>query len=176
VSRSADRPTALVVMAPVKQARDEDLLVTLSAIPTGRDSPFASVESTHFARWLLIGALLGGDGEPVEPDQAYLIFTADFDGSVEGWVATVLDRVGPTVDRVFEHCQGYPGSADRSAFLDFIGEHRVDAGFSVISYRATVGAIRESLALRRALREFAASSQGLAPEALRSAWQERFGR
>jgi len=173
VNRSSG-PTALIIVVPVKEARDEELLATLSAIPTGPDSPFASVESTHFARWVLIGALLGGDGEPVEPDQAYLLFTADFDGSLEGWVVTILDRMGPTIDRVFDHCRGYPGGGDRLAFLGFIREHRVDAGFSVISYRGTVATIRESLALRRELREFAVNSQGLPPKELRSAWKERF--
>jgi hypothetical protein len=173
VSRSAE-PSALVVMTPLKEGRDEELLATLAAIPTGPQSPFARVASTHFARWLLIAALLDGNGEPAEPAQAYLLFTADFDGSLEGWAAAVAGGIGPDVDRVFDHCHGYPGSSDSRAFLGFICEHRVDAGFSIISYRATVAAIRESLALRRALREFAVASQGLSPSELRNAWKERF--
>jgi hypothetical protein len=163
-------------MAPVQAGRDEDLLATLDAMPTGACSPFARVASTHFARWLLIGALLGGDGEPVEPAQAYLLFTADFDGPLEGWAAMVASRIGPDVDRVFDHCHGYRGSGEERTFLDFIREHRVDVGFSIVAHDATVAEVRASLELKRSLREFAVASQGLEASALRSAWTERFGR
>ncbi len=175
MSEASDQPVALVVMAPLRQGHDEELLAVLAALPTGPGSPFARVASTHFCRWLLVPALLGGDGEPVEPGQAYLLFTADFDGSLEEWSAVVAERIGADVDRVFEHCEGYPGSREGRAFLDFISEHRIEVGFSVVSYRATVAAIRQSLELRRRLRELAIASQGLGPSELRSAWKERFG-
>ncbi len=172
---SPQGPFPLVVLAPIKEGGDEALLATLAAIPTGPRSPFACVGSTHFARWLLIAALLDANGEPAEAGQAYLLFTADFDGSLESWTAAVASAIGPDVDRVFDHCHGYLGSSDASVFLGFMLEHRIDAGFSIVSYRATVAAIRESLELRHALREFASASQGLEPRELRSAWKERFG-
>jgi hypothetical protein len=162
-------------MAPLREGREAEVLSTLAAMPNGPDSPFARVVSTHFVRWLLVPALLGGDGEPAEPSQAYLLFSADFDGPLEDWAAAVAEGMGSDVDRVFEHCDGYPGSRERRAFLGFISEHRIHVGFSVISYRATVAAICESLELRRALREFAADSRGLGPGELRRAWKERFG-
>lgn len=163
-------------MAPVRDGRDEQLLGALAAMPTGRDSPFTRIATTHFARWLLIPALLGGDDEPCEPARAYLLFSADFDGSLEDWLTAVAQRIGADFDSVFDHCHGYPGSGDVSAFPAFVREHRIDVGFSVVSYRASVAAIRESLALREALREFAIASQGLGPSELRSAWRERFVR
>jgi len=175
VSDARDQPSALVVMAPLRKGRDEELLAVLAAMPTGPASPFARVASTHFCRWLLVPALLDGDGEPAEPGQAYLLFSADFDGPLEAWSAAVAEQIGADVDRVFDHCEGYPGSHDRRAFLDFISAYRIAAGFSVVCYRGTVAAVRESLELRRALREFAAASQGLEPSELRSAWKERFG-
>lgn len=175
MSRATDQPVALVLMAPLREGRDEEVLAALAAMPTGVNSPFARVASTHFARWLLVPALLGGDGEPTEPAQEYLLFSADFDGSLEDWTTTVATRIGADVDRIFDHCEGYSRSGDPKAFLDFISEHRIDAGFSVVSYRATVAAIRESLELQRALREFAVASQGLGPSELHSAWKGRFG-
>ncbi len=175
MSDSPEGPFPLVVLAPIREGRDEALLATLAAIPTGPSSPFARVASTHFARWVLIAALLDGNGEPAEAGQAYLLFTADFDGSLEGWAAAVANVIGPDVDRVFDNCHGYLGSSDASVFLGFMREHRIDAGFSIVSYRATVKAIRESLELRHALREFASASQGLKPGELRGAWKERFG-
>ncbi len=176
MNRDSEQPTALVMMVPVKEGHEEALLATLAAMATGAQSPFALLQSTHFARWLVIGALLDGNGEPAEPEQAYLLFTCDFDGSLESWAQAAASQIGPTLDRVFDHCLGYRGSGDAGTLLRFIGEHRVDVGFSIISYRATVSAIRESLALRHELRVFAAASDGLSAGELHSAWQQRFGR
>ncbi len=161
-------------MAPLRPHAEEEVRAALATLPVGPESPFGRVASTHFARLLLVGALLGGDGEPAEPAQSYLLFTADFDGSLEDWCSAVAEGIGAEVESVFKHCDGYLGR-EQGAFLDFINAYRIDVGFSVHSYRATVATIRESLELRRALREFAVASQGLAPGELRSAWRERFG-
>jgi hypothetical protein len=175
VSRSEEQPSALIVMAPVRRAAEDAVLAVLAATPTGPDSPFARVCTTHFARLMLIGALTDADGEPVSPAQAYLLLTAEIDGSLEQWAAAVATEMGAEIDRVFEHCERYPGSCDPSGFLDFINEHRIEAGFSIVAYRASVAAVRDSLELQRALREFAVASQGLGASALASAWRERFG-
>jgi hypothetical protein len=174
VSAQSNQPFALVVMAQVRDGHDERLLAALEAMGNRPESPFALIESTHFARCLMVPALLDGDDEPLEPAQAYMLFSADFDGSLEEWSGAVANRIGPDLDRVFEHCENYPGSRDQRAFLGFLLEHRVEAGFSVISYPATVAAIRKSLALRRSLRELAVLSQELGPSELRRAWRERF--
>jgi hypothetical protein len=168
-------PTALVVMAPLRAGCEGTALAALASMPDGPASPFARVGSTHFCRFLLVAALLDGDGEPAEPGRAYMLFMADFDGSLAEWAAAVAGEIGSDVDRVLELCEGYPGSRERRAFLEFIEEHRVPVGFSVRSHAASVAQVRESLRLRRAIREFAVASQGLAPSELRSAWRERFG-
>lgn len=175
MSRARDQAQALVVMAPLRAGQEDALRGTLAALPSGPDSPFSRVASTHFCRWVLVEALLDGNGEPAEPARSYLLFSADFDGSLEDWANAVAQEIGAEVDAVLEHCEGYPGSRDARAFLDFLGEHRIAVGFSVISYRSTVAAIRESLELRRELRDFAATSQGLGASELRRAWGERFG-
>jgi len=175
VSRERDTPAALVVMAQLREGREQALLDELAALPSGEESPFRRVASTHFCRWLLIPALLGADGEAAEPGRAYLLLTADFDGPLADWVAAMTREMGPHLDRIFEHCDGYRGSGELGALTDFIAERRVSVGFSILSSRATVARVRSSLELRRALREFAIDSQGMTPDALRRAWSERFG-
>jgi hypothetical protein len=162
-------------MAPLRPGSERAALAALASLPVGPASPFARVSSTHFCRLLLVPALLDGDGEPVDGGRSYLLFTADFDGPLTEWAATVARAVGAELDRVLELCEGYPGSGDARAFLEFIERHRVPVGFSVLSHTASVARVRESLALSRALREFAFASQGLAPAELRRAWRERFG-
>ena len=162
-------------MAPVRGGAEDSVLAVLAAMDTGPDSPFARVCTTHFARLLLIPVLRDAHGEPASPAQAYLLLTADFDGTLEQWAAAVATEMGADLDRVFEHCERYPGSRDSAAFLHFINEHRIEAGFSIVAYRASVPAVRESLELQRALRNFAVASQGLGASELASAWRERFG-
>ncbi len=161
-------------MAPLREGREQDVLRALAATPTGPESPFARIASTHFARWVVIPALLGGDGEPAEAP-AYLLFAADFDGPLVDWSAAVAEQIGADIDRVFEHCDGYRSAGGRRGLLDFLRTHRIPVGFSVISYDATVARIRQSLGLRRGLREFAVASQALDAGELRREWIRRFG-
>jgi hypothetical protein len=166
--------STLIVMAPVRQRHADDLLAAIAALRTGEQSPFARIESTHFARFALIPALLDGDGEPAEFAQSYLLFSADFDGRLENWSAAVASRAPEAVDSVLGHCEGYPGTRDPRALLAFLKDHRVPTGFSIVSYHATVETIRRSLELRRSMREFAVLSQQLYPSELRGAWKRRF--
>jgi hypothetical protein len=164
-------PLALVVLLPLRAGRGEALLGALASTPA---DAFAPVATTHFARWVHIPALLGPDGTPVAPPQQYLLFTAELDGALDDWAQDVCSTIGPTVDRIFEHCDGYPGSTDRAAFTAFLEHHRVAAGFSIVAYSATVAEVRDSLELQRQLREFAIESQLSGPAELRARWLERF--
>lgn len=174
--RRGQAPSSLIVVAPVLQGHEQNLEDAIAHLPEGDGSPFARIDWTHFARMSLIPALLDGDGEPAGPPQAYLLFGADFDGSVARWSAAVADRIGAELDGVLRHCEGYPGTSDPPAFLGYLREYRVPVGFSIVSYKATVKTIRESLELRRRLRDFAVESQHLYPNQLRSAWKQRVQR
>lgn len=168
------KPSALVVMAPVREGRQDQLNAALEAMGRGRDSPFARVGSTHFARFVLVPALLDGDGEPVGPERSYLLFSADFDGWRWRWTRAVAKRIGRELDLILGHCEGYSGSGDARKFQAFLRRYSVGVGFSVISYRATVAAIRSSLDLQRELREFAAGARDLTPRELQGEWRRRF--
>jgi hypothetical protein len=161
-------------MAPIRDGREEQLSAVLQAMGSGRDSPFARVGSTHFARFVLIPALLDGRGEPVGPARSYLLFTADFDGRRRCWLRAVAKQIGSELDLVFRHCVDYQGSADPRSFEAFMRQYSVGVGFSVISYRATTGEIRDSLELQGKLREFAAAARDLTPRELQSEWRRRF--
>lgn len=173
--RRRHRLSALVVVAPLLPGHETALREAIDDLPRGPGSPFASIEWTHFTRMAVVPALLDGDGEPAAGrSQAYLLFTADFDGSLEQWSGAAAQRIGATMDRIFGHCDRYPGTANPRRFLRFLREYSIPAGFSITSYRASVERIRESLELRRSLREFAVESQALYPSQLRLAWRKRF--
>lgn len=168
--------SALIVLAPVRDGQTGDLLETLAALPKGHASPFGRVPGTHFGRCVLIGALLDGDEQPIEDGRAYLLLSADFDGDSESWLSDAAQRIGPELDRILGHCEGYRADGAARTLIDYVNTYSVRAGFSVRSYNASVAAILEGLELQRALRRFAVEAQGLAPAALRGAWIERFAR
>lgn len=163
----------LTVLVPVRDGEFDGLREVVSRLPTGPDSPFARVASTHFARFVTVASLLDGDAEPVG-QRSYLLFTADFDVSPKRWLDEVAQAAGRELDEVLDHCDGYPGSADRGVFGAYLRRHDVGAGFSVVSYTATVERIRRGLTRQRDLRELAARAGALSAGALQSEWRRRF--
>jgi hypothetical protein len=118
-------------------------------------SPFAGLDATHFARFVIL------PGVPREvarqPDDAldapYLMFSAFFDGEPSAWLDGFCDELGDVAERVWCHCRGYPG---RSTFRSWLVEHRVTATAVFGAYPdATVRDVRAALAFRRRFREFA---------------------
>jgi hypothetical protein len=165
--------SSLTVLAPVRDGELDHLRDVVSLMPKGAQSPFARVASTHFARFVIVPSLLDGDGEPVG-QRSYLLFTADFDGATERWMEEIAQLSGDELDDALEHCDGYPGSRDAAAFRAYLRRHDVGAGFSVISYAATVERIRSSLTRQRELRALAERAGALSAGELQSEWRSRF--
>lgn len=84
------------------------------------------IATIHFARWVIL------------PGDEQLLFTANFDG---GWEQYIHDFVtftntgkptndnstgAPWMDLIWGNCEGYPGTKDFPAFLDFIEQGMID--------------------------------------------------
>ncbi|HTQ67883.1 MAG TPA: hypothetical protein VMI13_04270 [Solirubrobacteraceae bacterium] len=173
LTERAPGPTALIVIAPVREGHEDALRGSIKGIPGDAGSPFAADEGTHFARMTVIPALLDGNGEPTAPARAYLLLTADFDGSVGSWLARFGDTLRTAFDVVLSHCEGYPGAREVGPFNRYLLAHSTPAGFSIISYRATVGEVRYALHLQEELRDLAFHADRLGFEELREEWRER---
>ena len=98
-------PTSLIAMVPVLPGRETKLIEALEGIERDPVSPFASVPSTHFARFTYLPALPDGDREPVS-SQAYLILAADFDGSLRRWLSQASQGVPGDDRRGSRHVPG----------------------------------------------------------------------
>src|SRR5436190_13820681 len=118
-------------MAPVREGRQDQLNAALEAMGRGRDSPFARVGSTHFARFVLVPALLDGDGEPVGPERSYLLFSADFDGWRWRWTRAVAKRIGRELELILGHCEGSPGGGRARGVLAVRRGYRGGGGVPV---------------------------------------------
>jgi hypothetical protein len=164
---------ALTVFTPVIPGHEDELRAHLDALPLGADSPLARLDRLHLSRIQIFDALVD-QGPPHRREtlkRHHLLFTSTIDGDLDPYLDAICERIGADADGWWGHCVGYPGTADRAAFRGWIRDHKVDTSLlAVANPGATVQDVRESLALRERVVDFAAAAQGLDAAALR----ERF--
>jgi hypothetical protein len=166
---------ALCVLAPVIARGARPLDAELRSLPEGSDSPFARLDTLHVARLVVIPALEGRDGAPLEPPQPYVLFAADFDGSLEDSLVALTEYLPAECATIWGRCPGWPQTDDAAARRRFLREHRVALGFSIAPYRGTsVAEVREALDVRERLTRFAIGAQGLNPVELMEGWRREF--
>jgi hypothetical protein len=164
---------ALTVFTPIVPGREDELRAHLDALPVGADSPLARLDQLHLSRIQIFDALVD-QGPPHRREtlkRHHLLFTSTVDGDLDPYLDAICERIGAEADGWWGRCVGYPGTADRAAFGRWIRAHKVDTGLlAVANPGATVQDVRESLALRERVVDFAAGAQGLDAATLR----ERF--
>lgn len=168
---------ALTLLAPVEPGRASDLAALLDALPGGAESPLARVHGTHFARWVLLDQLVY-QGPPQRRDTwkaPRLLFTSNFDGSLEAYLEALRTGLGADGDTIFGHCSGYPGSTDAGAWSAWLRARTVPSSLFFAAYgEQTVHEVRTNLDLRARLTAFALAAQGLEPPELQARFREAF--
>ena len=143
----------LILLAPLRGGEAGAARDAIAAL--GR--PFEHVPGTHLARIQVL-------------EDRRLLVAADHDGDPEPWLLAAARALEP----VLAHCAFWPGLDNPAEVLRWARERSLRAGFSVVgSPRATVGEVREALALRDRLAAFAARTEGLDDRALFAAWRAR---
>jgi hypothetical protein len=103
---------ALTVIAEIDPTRREELVARLATIGNDvkRNAIFrpAELPDTHFTRFVIV------DDERGELP-ALLAWESNHDGSAGDYLAKVA-RAAPAIDRIFECCRDYPGTADVHAW------------------------------------------------------------
>jgi hypothetical protein len=106
--KSASQATTLV--APIDPALHQELLERLTLIEQRQDDNRyfrpRELPDTHFMRFVVI------DDRELAP---LLVWESNHDGYAADYLESVRVTT-PSIDRVFECCAGYPGSADRDAW------------------------------------------------------------
>jgi hypothetical protein len=169
---------ALTVFTPILHGHEDELRAHLEALPVGADSPLARLDDLHLSRIQIIDALVD-QGPPHRREtlkRSHLLFTSTVDGDLDPYLDAICERIGADADGWWGHCDGYPGTADRAAFRRYIRAHKVDTNLlGVANPGATVRDVRQSLALRERVVDFAAEVQGLDAAALRERFLATFG-
>ena len=166
----------LTTLTPVTAGRVADLRGELALLDREAESPFARVFGTHVARFTVVDAL---EDRALRPDPAcgsYLIFSTDVDGSARAHVERLRAGLGDWADRIWGHCDRYPGVARAGPFRDWLLGHRVPVGFTVAPYQhATVADVLDALELRRRLIDLACAAPSLDPAELKRRWLREVG-
>lgn len=139
--------------------------------------PFGAIEGVHFARWVIIP----NDARGVFGDFApHLLYASEFDGGRPSHFERLLDAVEAGLDRVLEHCTGYPPASQRTreARLRFLSDHVVPFGSLYQSTTGSVAAIRAEAMLRDRIEDFLDSAdwRGKDPVDVYEAVREHVGR
>src|ERR1700754_61685 len=104
---------------------------------------------------------------------AHLVFTSTFDGDLDPYLEALA--LLPDIDEWWGRCAGYPGRTDLRAFRAYIKALRVRTSLLQPAIpNAMVPEIREALALREQIVDFAVEAQGLDAAALQARFQSTF--
>jgi hypothetical protein len=171
VTRSLN-PDGLAALLEVAPGRETSAMTALRELPRGERSPLGRVERTHLARLMLVRSLPNRRRKPTGGPWL-LFFAAEFDGPLAGYLEALCIVLSADADRIFCHCVGYPGVQNPPAFKKWVLRHRVPPGFSIHGNPgATVGEVRESVALRQRLVDFAVETRKLRPAELHRRWMD----
>jgi hypothetical protein len=167
----------LSVLTPILDDRVSDLAAHLDTFGSEDASPLARLAATHFARWVIIEDVVyqGGRQRRDGLKASRLLFTTNFDGSLDDYLEAMRSDLADDADAVWGHCAGYPGRADAAAFAAYFRNHQVESALFFGAYGdRTVEQVRADLARRSRLIEFAMAAQGLEPAELQARFQAEF--
>jgi hypothetical protein len=177
VSDRSGQARAFMAMTPILPAEEPALRTYLEGLPQ-RGSPFAKLERTHFARWVILTDFVNDPSQPREDhlSSPYLVFTSNFDGPEGSYLDELCERLAPEAKEIWGRCAGCPASASGPELKEYLLAHRVKSGFFVAAYNdATVASVKASLELRERMLDLGVRSQGMEPAELQRAFRDEIG-
>lgn len=115
---------------------------------------FESLETTHFARWVVV------DQDKNLPP--CLAFESNYDGPFDAHLKDWIAHGAAGLDEIYGHCEGYPAAGTRNfdAFRKFIQDHSIRYQAFYIAYRGqTIGSIRNDAKVRIEIEDFLDAQQ-----------------
>lgn len=168
---------ALTVLTPILPGHEQEVQTLIDELPRESESPLARLEGLHFSRIHIFDELVyqGAPQKREKLGSRYLVFTSSFDGDLDPYLDEICEKIPEAADSWWRHCVGYPGTADPAAFRRYIRHNKIDTSlFASAHPNATVGQIRDSLALRERIVAFATEAQGLDAAELQGRFTREF--
>jgi hypothetical protein len=135
----------------------------LAELSTREDSPFALAPGTHLARLVVMDDVIyvGMPACEEHLKSKYLIFESNCDGDLDAYLHGLADTIPDHLDAVWKHCVGYPGAANRLAFIDYMKACQLDTTFyfAAVNDKSVPETLR-ALQTQSAVAGFIATHQG----------------
>src|SRR5580692_8243524 len=118
----------LTILSPIidddKATPSHDLQIReyLAKLSTREDSPFALAPGTHLARLVVMDDMIyvGMPACEEHLKSKYLVFESNCDGELDDYLSGLATSVPEHLDAIWSHCVGYPGAANRQAFVNYM--------------------------------------------------------
>lgn len=135
----------------------------LAKLSTREDSPFARAPGTHLARLVVMDDVIyvGMPACEEHLKSKYLIFESNCDGDLDAYLHGLADNIADHLDAIWQHCVGYPGVANRLAFIDYMKACQLDTTFyfAAVNNKSVEQTLR-ALQTQTAVADFIAAHQG----------------
>lgn len=146
---------ALTIAAQIVQGHTEKVQHLLEDLGDRPDAlPFGQIANLHFARLFLLPDTQDLSRAPIP---AQLIFLSDADSPVAAYLDALVDKLGPTLDQILSHCDGYPtGDAlTKETRLAFLRSRTIPVATAYVNkVGRSVQQIRQEAQLRTAIEGF----------------------
>jgi hypothetical protein len=167
----------LTILSPIiddesaTPSHDLQIRKYLAGLRTDEGSPFAIAPGTHLCRLVVMDDVIyvGMPACEEHLQSKYLIFESNLDGDLEGYLAGLAAAVPEHLDAIWGHCVGYPGAANKAAFIDYMKSCQIETSFyfAAINNKSLPQALR-ALYTQHAVTNFISSHQGMAPAELQA--------
>jgi hypothetical protein len=172
VTRPPRKVDSLCVFAPIREGHAGALEAQLGDLPTGEASPMNKLKGTHMARFVVIPHLKRSNGAPLD-DTAYLLFASEFDAPFDAYLDALAAL--PEARQAFAHCAGYRDDGQPESLRRFLGDYRVQPGYSVVAFpEASLDDVKRSLELRDRLADFALRTRDFDAASRKREWLATF--
>jgi hypothetical protein len=134
VGKTVGQVTELTAIAPIRAGQLDSLRQVLQGVQANPSRVLARIGTIHYARWVIID-----EGER-------LLFTSNFDGTWDQYIDDFSEYLAEGLDRIFGHCEGYPGARPVEGLKAYIREHEIEANVYYAAYPdATVKQVQKGL-------------------------------
>ena len=97
-------------------------------------------------------------GQPKPKLRSWVLTLVEFDGEFKSYMREIARFIGTEFDRIFDNCEGYPGTADFEKFWIWIRTFQINTDLFYASYRdLSVVRIRQLEAFKRRFDAFVAT-------------------
>lgn len=169
----------LTILSPIKNdphaetSHNLAIRLYLRTLPVDQTGPFAKISSTHMARLVVMDDVVyfGMPSCEEHLKAQYLVFESNFDGDLDTYLERMAREAAEEVDAVWQHCDGYPGLNDVSAFIAYMKRCQVKTTFYFADVNnRTVQQTLRALQVQSAVVTFIEKNQGKPPTELQRAF------